>query len=327
METVFVDTVKGQVKRLVKRMLFPRAEASRTNGPKRRQEWSIGIYAGDSPFTFRPLENIKNPVLTRADVSDVPALFVADPFMLKANQTWYLFFEVMNDQSGKGEIGLAISENAAQWVYQRIVLAEPFHLSYPYVFTWEGNYYMIPESYQANSVRLYKALQFPTQWSYVGTLLHGPYYADPSIFRYRDKWWLFVETNPEIQHDTLRLYYADDLSGPWLEHPMSPVIRKNAHIARPAGRVLALADVLVRYTQACLPVYGTQVWAFEITELTVTRYAEQAVGREPILTAGGSGWNEGGMHHIDSHRMEDGRWVACVDGWFWHDVQTMTAST
>ena len=38
-----------------------------------------------------------------------------------------------------------------------IVLAEPFHLSYPYVFEWQGSHYMIPESGAAKSVRLYRA--------------------------------------------------------------------------------------------------------------------------------------------------------------------------
>ena len=125
----------------------------------------------------------------------MPAL-VADPFMLKANGTWYMFFEVMNEQSGRGEIGLAVSQDAFQWRYQQIVLREPFHLSYPYVFEWQNTYYMVPESYQAKSVRLYKAMEFPTRWTLVTTLLDGDDFIDPTIFHFNNHWWLFADLVP-----------------------------------------------------------------------------------------------------------------------------------
>ena len=36
---------------------------------------------------------------------------------------------------------------------------------------------------------------------------------------------------------------------------------------------------------------------------------------DPVLGARNDGWNEMGMHHIDPHLLEDGTWLACVDGW------------
>jgi hypothetical protein len=284
------------------------------------QEFSIGIYVGDSPLRFWVSENIDNPVLTHRNVSDVQAAFIADPFMIKSNQHWHMFFEVWNRHTQKGEIGLATSEDAIRWTYQQIVLAEPFHLSYPYVFEWNGDYYMIPESYQAGSIRVYKGTPFPTHWSFSHTVIHGPYYADTSIVRHDNKWWLFTETNPGMKHDTLRLYYADDLAGLWREHPKSPIIAGNGHIARPAGRVLAEHDRIIRYAQDCDPVYGKQVHAFEVTELTATRYQERE-NENPVLTGSGYGWNESGMHHIDPH-LENGKWIACVDGWCWKTINS-----
>ncbi len=277
--------------------------------------WSIGIYAGDSPLHLTPAHGVVSPVLTRDDVTDVPAVFVADPFMIRANDRWHIFFEVMNWRANKGEIGLATSEEGFKWTYQRIVLAEEFHLSYPCVFEWMGDYYMVPESCQAGAIRLYKAEAFPTRWSCVGNLLVGPYLVDPSTFRYRDKWWMFAETNPEVRHDTLRLYYANDLTGPWREHPQSPIVRSNARGARPGGRVLADADRIIRFAQDCSSFYGAAVRAFEITELTEANYSEQEVGLDPILGASGKGWNARGMHHIDAHQLNDKSWLACVDGW------------
>lgn len=311
--TALTSKVKKPLKRFIKKLLFPKSKSPSSYRP--RHQWAIGIYVGESPFEFSPLRGVNNPILTSENVTDVSASFVADPFMLRVDQTWHMFFEVQNRQRRKGEIGLATSEDGLKWTYQQIVLTEPFHLSYPYVFEWLNDYYMIPETHEAGSIRLYKALKFPIHWSFVGTLLDGQVFLDASIFRYSDKWWLFTETNPAHKYDTLCLYYADDLWGPWLEHPASPLITGNGHIARPAGRVLVINDRVVRYTQDCDPIYGTQVRAFEVIELTPTLYREREVYRRPILTGSGTGWNGSGMHHIDPHLLADGSWIACVDGW------------
>src|SRR5579863_10227726 len=89
------------------------------------QEFSIGIATGDSPLTLAA--SVKQAVLTRHDVTDVPAMLVADPFMCRDGDHWYMFFEVVNHLTRRGEIGLAVSADAMRWKYQRIVLAEPFH--------------------------------------------------------------------------------------------------------------------------------------------------------------------------------------------------------
>jgi len=125
--------ISQSVKQVINRMLGRRRPVSQR---AKRQIWSIGIYVGKSPFELGPAHQVNHPVLTRDSVTDVRASFVADPFMLKFDRTWYMFFEVMNRQSCKGEIGLAMSRDAFHCSYQPIVLREPFHLSYPYVFEW-----------------------------------------------------------------------------------------------------------------------------------------------------------------------------------------------
>jgi hypothetical protein len=310
--------VNKSIKQVIKRLLGTKTDSALVPPSIPRQIFSIGIYVGKSPFVFEPADRTANPVLTRDSISDARASYVADPFMLKVNRTWYMFFEVMNAGAGRGEIGLAISHDALRWRYERIVLREQFHLSYPYVFQWENDYYMIPESYQANAVRLYKAVEFPTRWSFVKTLLDGDAFVDPTIFCFKDHWWLFTDfSRPPFYAGILRLFHADHLEGPWVEHPKSPVIEDNPHIARPAGRVTIAGGRIIRYTQDCRPVYGTQVRAFEITELTSTSYQEEAMDLPAILQGSGKGWNESGMHHIDPHREQDGRWIACVDGFYW----------
>ncbi|MBX9252828.1 hypothetical protein H1Q63_02255 [Desmonostoc muscorum CCALA 125] len=277
-----------------------------------RSEWSIGIYIGESLLDFVCPEKIINPVLTAKDITDVPADFVADPFMVCEDGIWYMFFEVLNSLKNKGVIGLATSNDAYNWNYQKIVLDEPFHLSYPYVFKFQNDYYMIPETSEASSIRLYKATNFPTKWTFAKKLLEQKDFVDPSIFQYNNLWWLFTATSEA--RNTLRLYYSKDLMDSWIEHPKSPVVEENKNIARPAGRVVVCDGKIIRYTQDCQRIYGNQVIALEITELTTTNYQEKEVKNNPVIKASGVGWNQTGMHHIDPHQIDKNKWIACVDG-------------
>jgi hypothetical protein len=271
--------------------------------------WSIGIYTGASPFALGSPENIKNPVLTARDVTDVVADFVADPFLVRDESLWYMFFEVLNAETKRGEIAVAISLDGYRFTYKQVVLREPFHLSYPHVFRWENSYYMIPESHEAYSVRLYRATVFPTKWAHVCDLLRGNC-CDTTVFRHMDKWWLFTSD----RNDVLRLYGAPDVRGPWAEHPKSPLIVGNAHVARCAGRILQTDGRLIRFAQDCAPIYGNQVHAFEITSLSDTEYEERPATDGPILKASGTGWNARGMHQIDVQEIRKGEWIASVDG-------------
>jgi hypothetical protein len=269
-----------------------------------------------------------NPVLKGSDVTDIAATYVADPFMLHSGERWYMFFEILAEELEKGVIGMASSTDGMKWDYGQVVLEEPFHLSYPYVFEFEGQHYMVPESHQDLSVRLYKATHFPTTWEHVGNLLEGEAFVDCSPFHFQGKWWLFAGCGSlPCRADTLRLFHAEHLTGPWEEHRQSPVVSNNPHIARPGGRVLSWGERLFRFTQDCHPHYGLRVRAFEIHELSRECYRESPAADEPILKENPAGWNSSGMHHIDAHRLEDGKFLACVDGWYWGAIQASGTQT
>jgi len=272
--------------------------------------WSIGIYEGSTPFNLAGPENITNPVLTIKDVVDIDAAFIADPFMAFNNGNYFLFFEVFNRETKQGDIAYAESSDGRRWEYKKIVIDEKFHLSYPHIFEWDNNYYLIPESHEDFSVRLYKAVRFPDKWQYVGNLLSGYRYVDPSIFRYNDKWWMFVCTG---ESNVLNLYYSNDLLTGWKNHPMNPIVKLDKNFARPGGRVITYENKLYRLTQDDEPVYGTQVFAFEITDLSETTYTDKLASTNPIVSKTGTGWNGSGMHHVDLHKIGN-KWIASVDG-------------
>jgi hypothetical protein len=277
----------------------------------RKTTWDIEIYRGPSPLAMRNMDKAANPVLTATSVTDVIAEFIADPFIIRADGTWYMFFETLVRDSNKGVICLATSADCLSWTYQRVLIEESFHLSYPYVFEWEQSYYMIPESAEDRSVRLYKATNFPTAWAFQCKLLEG-IHRDPSIFRHGGMWWMFTETSPD-RRGTLRLYSAEELTGPWLEHPQSPVVDGNPHITRPGGRVIENNGHLYRITQDTFPDYGIQLFAFEIVELTPTTYREEQAGDGAILKGKKDGFLADRIHHMDACQLTDGQWIAAID--------------
>jgi len=278
----------------------------------RAPQYAIGVRVGSSPSDLADPPGATNPVLTADAVTDVRAAFVADPFLFRHGDDWIMFMEVMNRARHCGEIGHALSTDGVKWSYRGIVLREPFHLSYPCILEDRGEIWMIPETAGDNSVRLYRATEFPAQWRFVTRLIEGFSFTDASVFQHGDSWWMFVSRN---RSEDLLLYYADALTGPWCPHPRSPVVYARPEKARCAGRPIHLNGWLIRFAQDCKKEYGTSVRAFRIDRLDRQEYLESEMEDSAILHASGRGWNESGMHHIDFHVCADGPCLAAVDGW------------
>jgi len=285
-------------------------ETQPASPPVAKEAWSIGIYTGPSPFELSEPQGISNPVLTAADVTDFDADILAHPFMVVSDSMYYMFFTVKHGATDQGGIGLAQSKNGFDWEYKQLVIQEPFVQSYPYVFKWKNDYYLIPEAHTETSVRLYRATSFPDKWTYVKDLITGERFISASVVHYNDRWWMFVA--PQGDNDTLRLFFASDLTGTWTEHPQSPIVKKDQNIARPGGRLLVVDGALYRMGQDCHPTYGNQVHAFQVNQISTTAYRETKI-EPPLIRATSKGWNAKAMHHIDFHSKGKKKWIAAVD--------------
>lgn len=277
--------------------------------------WTISVYTGKSPFDLTPPPAVSHPLLTGAHVTDMPDLkidTVAHPHLVISGGRFYMFFTAKDLSVNRGGIGLAESTDGLHWTFRKTVLREPFVLSSPFVFEWQGTYYMVPESYTEHTIRLYRATAFPEKWEYVRDLITGSpteSFISPTVLRHENRWYLF--TSPS-GNDTLRLFVGDDLAGRWVEHPASPIVQKDPHNARPAGRPFVLDGALYRVAQDCQPTYGLQVFASRITALSPTAYSETKV-EAPLVKASGQGWNRKAMHHVEAHQIGAGKWIAAVD--------------
>ncbi|PNY81868.1 glucosamine inositolphosphorylceramide transferase family protein [Deinococcus koreensis] len=264
-------------------------------------------------------------VLTRDLVTDAVAEYIADPFLLRRGNAFYLYFEVLNLSTGWGELSVAHSSDLEHWSYDGVALRERCHLSYPYVFEHGGETYMVPETSERATVSLYRATAFPLGWEKVGDLLAGEAFVDTSLFHEDGpdgQWWLVTSTAHSARP---RVYCAAGLRGPWT--PVPAQSDADPTRLRSAGRIFRLGGQWYRPVQRQGQVYGEDVWLYRI-ELGAHGYRETLVQEvpQPLLgppgvSAAGSplsgapppGWNAVGMHHLDLQPDGDD-FVAAVDG-------------
>jgi len=204
-----------------------------------------------------------------------PHRFAADPFAITWQGRTFVFFEELDHSVGKGIIS-AIEFNEQGPVGEiRTVLEEPWHLSYPFLMEDGGELWMIPECSTTDEVILYRCRRFPDLWERHATLLSGVELADATITRHQGRYYLFGVTREGSggYSDTLSIYYADRLTGPWQPHAQNPVMVDRA-TARPAGQMVERDGRLWRPVQDCSRGYGAALTLAEVTELTPTRFAQ-----------------------------------------------------
>jgi hypothetical protein len=275
---------------------------------------TVGL-SGPTPFDLQK-STVHPDFIVEADtnieLTKLGSIYAADPFVFIQAGTQYLFFELLLI-NGKGVIGRAERKNDQdQWSNYKIILEEDFHLSYPFIFSIEGNTYMTVESAEANEIRICKSTDSTLQnWKYEKGLLSGKHY-DPTIFHHDDTWYMYTCT--ELDFSVTNLYYSEgSILGPWIVHPQSPIIKSDSSAARPAGPVLEWESKKYRLAQDCSERYGAAVKAFEIVKLTKQEYLEKEHG--VILSSGQSHWNTYGMHHLQIYKVGNDSVLAVSDGY------------
>lgn len=173
-----------------------------------------------------------------------PTIIKADPFLFVNNGTLFLFYEEQTYWN-PGVIKMTCTKDLVQWTRPMTVLEESCHLSYPFIFRYQGNIYMIPETSKLNEIRLYKSNNDLTCFSFVKTLVSGmptngshSDYADSSLFVKDNKLFLFTTTTSQDKQNELRLYIADDIYDQFREHVKSPLIISNKYGRNGGGIVV-----------------------------------------------------------------------------------------
>jgi hypothetical protein len=160
------------------------------------------------------------------------------------------------------------------------VLERPYHLSYPFVFDWRGERFLIPESAEHGTVDLFRAKRFPDEWEHVATLIDGEQLYDATLAEIDGRWWMFAGSSVAgaSSWDELSVYYSDSPLGPWKPHRRNPIV-SDVRTARPAGRLFRANGVWYRPSQDCSRSYGYAVQINQITRLDPQGYSEVPVTR------------------------------------------------
>jgi hypothetical protein len=201
--------------------------------------------------------------------------FYADPFLIERNGNNYLFFEDYKFSSRKGVISCCEVDAEGNCSKPRPVLERNYHLSYPFLFTWQGELYMIPETRGNRTIEMYRAKDFPNTWVLEAVLMSDVAATDSTLLEYHDKWWLFTAGMLEhaSPHETLWLFFAESPMGPWTAHPKNPIV-SDPSCARPAGCLFFDNGELIRPSQDCTRGYGYATNLHRVSVLSETDYQE-----------------------------------------------------
>lgn len=260
--------------------------------------WHISLSRGGwREHLAGPRQRLPNP----------PHRFWADPFVWHREGRDYLFVEDFDRRLGQAHLSVLEIDGQGQVHELGACLREPFHLSYPFLFEWQGQLCMCPETSAARQIRVYRCDDFPLRWSLAAVLMDQVSAADSMLLNRDGRWWLLtnLDASGGIEHCTeLHVFWADSpLSTQWTPHPGNPVIT-DATRARNGGLVQQVDGVIHRVSQIQRHgVYGAGFRVNALETLSPSAFAEHELARhEPVPHDEG---DEMGAHHLSSN----GRWT------------------
>jgi hypothetical protein len=223
--------------------------------------------------------------------------YYADPFLIEANGKTHLFFEDFDQQRGRGHISHAVLADDGTPGPASMALERPYHLSYPFIFRWQDQIWLMPETGENRAVELYRCEEFPRRWSFHRDLLQGWRAVDATLHADENgRWWMFVMISEDAQGaGALFLFMADSPLGPWRPHPGNPV-QSDIRYTRPGGRLFRHEGKLLRPAQDCSLRYGGALWLMEVTAMTPQAYGEMPIRRLDPLDLPGNLC----LHHRDA---------------------------
>lgn len=209
--------------------------------------------------------------------------FNADPFGLPYRDGYAVLFEELDEKRGsRGVIQCALLDGHGNELGRERTQGLPAanHLSYPFLFSHRGQFYLLPEMSADGKIALFRADEFPARWVHQADLLTGDRFIDPTLVEHGDRFWLFFTLHNEEYDGDLHLHlaYADRLEGPYQLHAANPV-KVSARSARPAGTPFVnAAGELIRPAQNFCRTYGGSVVFNRIVTLTPDRFEEEEIG-------------------------------------------------
>lgn len=248
----------------------------------KRHHWQVLFKKG-------PINELNESIRKYKPIKSPKGRFWADPFIISNGDTQYIFVEEYMYREAKGRLAVLEADEKGNLLNHEVILEKEYHLSYPFVFQHDGEYYMVPASSSKKSIDLYVSKKFPYKWELKQSLIKGLSAVDTTLFYHDNLWWMFTtidDTPTKAGFKELYLFYANDLlSQDWTPHPMNP-ISSMVEKLRPAGKVFIHKGKIIRPSQNSSGSYGRALNFNEIIELSKTDFKER------LITTVEPNWNK-----------------------------------
>ena len=239
---------------------------------RRFENWTVAYRRRNADRTL--LEDTASPF---ACIPNPRRYWCADPHIVEYNGTAYIFAELYDRVLRRGVIGYCTltEDGATPW---KTVLKMPFHLSYPHILQKGNDIYMIPESYVANEISVYRAVSFPDRWEKCHVLMADFCAVDTTVFASDAGTFAFTYRFADGS-ENLMLYPVDDsgMAGNGV------CLSVGDPQMRPAGHVIRSGGALYRPAQDCSASYGCALNLYRIESLDPYRETLSAKIRPEMI--------------------------------------------
>jgi hypothetical protein len=232
------------------------------------ENWSIKL--SNAKFNFNLNLNLNNLSFVAPMGS-----FWADPFLFTNKNKNYVFFENFNYTEKKGKISYFRLDKPKEIID---IIKKDYHLSYPFIFYFKKEIYMIPETSKKMRIEIWKSKNFPKKWFLFKKVFVGEDIADATILNYKGQLWLFANKSDDKfnDHDSELYIYKikNNNFNHFIPHKLNPVIC-DSKSARNAGNFFKIKNRYFRPSQINInQVYGYGLNINEIRQLNLNNYKE-----------------------------------------------------
>jgi hypothetical protein len=203
-----------------------------------------------------------------------PGECYADPFIYETRGRTFLFFEHFDQRDYFSGHILCTEIRGNRFETPVLALRQPFHLSYPQVFSVNGTIYMLPETRQCGKVLVYRARKFPGDWEIAHVVRSDIEAVDATICIQPSALFILAWTYSPNSSPRLIGLRANSLLGEWTDWHLNG----DFLACRPAGSFFHHGENLYRPVQRDKRTYGDWLGVSKVDRLSADHFSERLFG-------------------------------------------------
>ena len=201
--------------------------------------------------------------------------WVADPFVFEYDGETYIFAELFDYLRRRGVIGyskLGSNGNFSRW---KEIIVETYHMSYPQIFEYDGEIYIVPETGSGRTLDMYRAVDFPDKWEKSVNLAKDVVFADTTLLNRGGKLYALACDMERTKNSELVLFGVNE-NMKLCSTELGCVVNDPV-TARAAGEMFEYGGKLMRVSQDCSEEYGKRLNFLEVDSDFSSYYREKTV--------------------------------------------------